>query len=248
VAARARLCAPVGAPLHPAAPLPRHDLRPATTSDLSAVEHERELPPHVLQVARELQRPWALAPPARVRASASSGARCCAATRTGSGGGAGRGRPACCSPPATARSIAPESGVVDGEYLVALDVQAGRRGEAAEARIRMASLVERDWLTATTTRPSTSSTPQAGRVRAMARVLRRHRPGGAPASPGPAAAAALLRDAYLARGLESEDEQLVRRLAFAGNEIGHPDALVARAVAGSHRARRCRPRRAPLVG
>ncbi|MEO8074931.1 MAG: hypothetical protein ABI818_01300, partial [Acidobacteriota bacterium] len=33
-------------------------------------------------------------------------------------------------------AVAAESGVRDGEYLLALDVQAGRRGDASEARIR----------------------------------------------------------------------------------------------------------------
>ena len=48
--------------------------------------------------------------------------------------------------------VGPESGVRDGEFLVALDVMAGRPGEGAEARIRMASTVERSWLTPTHTR------------------------------------------------------------------------------------------------
>src|SRR5450756_426600 len=34
-----------------------------------------------------------------------------------------------------------ESGVRDAEFIVAVDVQAGRRGEAAEATIRMASAI-----------------------------------------------------------------------------------------------------------
>ena len=47
--------------------------------------------------------------------------------------------------------VGPESGVRDGEFLVALDVTAGRPGEGAEARIRMASAVERSWLQPTRT-------------------------------------------------------------------------------------------------
>ena len=57
--------------------------------------------------------------------------------------------------------VSEESGVRGGEYLVALDVQAERRGEAGprtnraagtEARIRMASIVEPEWLSPTATR------------------------------------------------------------------------------------------------
>ena len=42
--------------------------------------------------------------------------------------------------------IGQESGVRDGEFMLALDVQAGPRGERSEARIRIASIVEREWL------------------------------------------------------------------------------------------------------
>jgi ATP-dependent helicase HrpB len=39
-----------------------------------------------------------------------------------------------------------ESGVRDAEFLVAVDVQAGRRGEIGEATIRMASAIDPEWL------------------------------------------------------------------------------------------------------
>lgn len=43
-------------------------------------------------------------------------------------------------------ALAEESGVVDAELFVCVDVDAGRRGERAEALVRQASRVEREWL------------------------------------------------------------------------------------------------------
>jgi ATP-dependent helicase HrpB len=128
--------------------------------------------------------------------------------------------------------VAPESGVRDGEFLVALDVQAGRRGEGAEARIRLASAVERDWLRPTASRVEHVFDPASGTVRAFARdyygeIVLAERPMKA----DPDQSAALLSRAYLERGLTAGDEQLLRRLAFAGL---HADvrALVAQAASG----------------
>ena len=73
--------------------------------------------------------------------------------------------------------VGPESGVRDGEFLVALDVMAGRPGEGTEARIRMASTVDRSWLTPTHTRVDHAFDTDAGRrARHVARLLRRAGP------------------------------------------------------------------------
>ena len=45
--------------------------------------------------------------------------------------------------------IAPESGVRTGEFLVAVDVQASTRPNEVEGRVRLASLIDRAWLTPT---------------------------------------------------------------------------------------------------
>ena len=42
--------------------------------------------------------------------------------------------------------VGPESGVRDGEFLVAIDVTASQTAETSEARIRMAAMVDREWL------------------------------------------------------------------------------------------------------
>jgi ATP-dependent helicase HrpB len=119
--------------------------------------------------------------------------------------------------------IAAESGVQEGEFLVALDVQAATTRESAagrevtEARIRIASLVDRAWLAATARHVVHWFDADSGRVKAARRdmyddlVLAEH-----PIEPEAEAAARVLADAYLARGLRDDDEQIVRRLRFAG--------------------------------
>jgi ATP-dependent helicase HrpB len=153
-------------------------------------------------------------------------------------------------------ALARESGVQDGDFLVALDVQAAtappsgalRGGNAprgnvasagalpaltAEARIRIASLVSRDWLRPTHSELAHWFDPEAGRVKAARRdyydaiVLSEH-----PQAPDPAVAAPLLADAYLARGPREADAQLVRRIAFADLSLDLA-ALVRRAAAAA---------------
>jgi ATP-dependent helicase HrpB len=205
---------------------------PTTTSDLlTAIEAERNLPPHVTRVARELERLSAghsrgldergfrrallTAYPDRVvRRRAPGSPRVLMAS--GHGGVIGR-----------------ESGVRDGDFAIALDVTAAPRGEGAEARIRLASLVDRDWLEATDIRLS-HELDESGMVRALEReyygalvLTERVVP------PDPAAASRILADAYLRRGLSEGDQRLVRRLRFAGVSVP-VESLAATAASGRH--------------
>jgi ATP-dependent helicase HrpB len=123
----------------------------------------------------------------------------------------------------TGATMAPESGVRDGEFLVALDVrhppsnaQSAFRGPQLAA-IRLASRVEREWLTPTASELVHRYDRSSGRVRAAlvdrydALVLSER-----PAAADPEIAARLLADAWLERGPGADDIQLVRRLRFAG--------------------------------
>ena len=101
-----------------------------------------------------------------------------------------------------------------------------------EAKIRIASLVDRAWLTATARHVVHWFDAESGRVKAVRRemyddlVLAEH-----PIEPEAEAAARVLAEAYLARGLRDDDEQVVRRLRFAGRAAAAEDvkALVERA-------------------
>ncbi len=206
--------------------------RATTTSDLlSAIEHERDLPPHVLRTARLLQS--LIDAPAGRSTDESSFRR---ALLAGYPDRVGRRR-APASPRVLLSSghgalVGPESGVRDGEFLVAHDVMAGRPGEGTEARIRMASTVDRSWLAPTETRVDHAFDAGAGVVRAFSRdyydalVLVER-----PASADPQQVERLLVDAYLAQPMSGADQQRLRRLRFAGFT---PDmrALAERAAGG----------------
>ena len=127
----------------------------------------------------------------------------------------------------TGATIGPESGVRDGEFLVALDVSrsppsnphAAMR-DPQLARVRIASVVERDWLAPTASEVVHRFDQESGRVRASvidrydALVLAER-----PAPVDPDIAAQLLADAWLARGPRDQDATLLRRLRFAGQEV-----------------------------
>jgi ATP-dependent helicase HrpB len=121
-----------------------------------------------------------------------------------------------------------ESGVTDAEFVVALDVRgnrepAQRRGsaaDAADARIVLASRVEREWLTTTTSEIVHRYDEATGGVRAArverydALTLAEH-----PVQIDPAAAAPLLAARWFERGPEDADRQLLRRLRFAQLDV-----------------------------
>jgi ATP-dependent helicase HrpB len=205
----------------------------ATSSDLlSAVDQWAMAPPHVHQVARELERICASPDvkagpiteiafrrailagyPDRVAQRWEPGSP---RVRLASGTGAVIGR---------------ESGVHDAEFLVALDV----RGQGGEPRITMASRVEREWLQADRTEFVHAFDEPSGAVRAIAMdmydaLILRERP----ASPDPEEEARILTGAWLARARSESDEQLLRRVRFAGHDIDLP-AVVRTASLGKRR-------------
>src|SRR5439155_20649788 len=120
--------------------------------------------------------------------------------------------------------VASESGVRDGEFLVALDVRALQRTD--DAAIRVASLVEREWLRPTSSDVVHRFDSAAGVVKALvierydALVLaERH------TAPDPEIAAPLLANAWLERGPADGDRQLLRRLRFAGRTLDVEQAV-----------------------
>ena len=220
----------------------RHLLPPrtATTSSdlLSAIDNWSSVPPHVQRVAHQIsnfvprtsnlsesdfQRAILSGYPDRVAQRREPGS---SNVLLASGTGA---------------TVAAESGVRDGEFLVALHVAADPRiargrtqGSAPahvvkrpaevravdDARIRIASRIEREWLMPTRSDVVHQVDADSGKVRAVvvdrydALVLSER-----PAPVDPEIAARLLADAWLARGPGEADARLVRRLRFAGHDV-----------------------------
>jgi ATP-dependent helicase HrpB len=116
----------------------------------------------------------------------------------------------------TGAVIAAESGVRDGEFLVALEV----RQTPSATSVRMASRVEREWLTPTASEIVHRFDPESEKVRAA--VVDRYDAlslAERPVAADPEIAAGLLAGAWLARGPRDEDTRLLRRLRFAGHDV-----------------------------
>jgi ATP-dependent helicase HrpB len=214
--------------------------RGATPCDLlAAIDREDALPPHVARVAREIResaRGGLDGPPAdrisetefrqavlagypdRVaRRRAPTGDRFVLSSGTGA-------------------RLARESGVVSAEFIVAVDVTSGvaRPGPgatpASEALIRLATGIEREWVSPTLTETRHVFDVATGAVRAArvemygALVLSEH-----PVAPDPIEAGPIIADEYVRRGPRESDLSLMRRLAFAGVDATFED--LARAAA-----------------
>jgi len=126
-----------------------------------------------------------------------------------------------------------ESGVREGEFLVALEVTAATRDGVAEARVRMASQVDSAWITPTAVATVHRLDPASGRVKAFevaragALVLNER-----PVAVDPVAAAALLAETWLAGTPRDHDLALLRRLRFAGLDVDLP-GIVQQAAFGA---------------
>lgn len=224
---------------------PRHG---ATTCDLlSSVDRDERLPPHVLRVAHELRdisrrvrgraaatiaeadfrRAVLAAYPDRVaRRRAPRADRFVLSTGTGA-------------------RLARESGVHDAELIVAVDVTAAagtpasvRRNHPdlpAEALIRLATQVEREWLPVCVPEIRHVFDDSTGSVRA-ARVSRYDDLVLAeqPAAADPEVAARMIEEQYIRRGPSEPDAELMRRLRVAGTARSFED-LVRAASPGASR-------------
>ncbi|MEO6237432.1 MAG: ATP-dependent helicase C-terminal domain-containing protein [Vicinamibacterales bacterium] len=217
---------------------------PSTTESdlLSAVDDPQGVPPHVRDVARRLsdlaRHAQADTPHADGTASFLRAIFCGYPDRVARRRAAGAAKFLLAS--GHGAVLGQGSGVRDPEFIVAVDVQAARRGEVAEAIIRMASGIDPAWLRPNRNTPGSSGFTRVvhqfdaanGRVRAFERdyygeivVGERHAKG------DPLIVAQLLAEGYLARGWSDADVQLCRRMRFAGMTV-EPGALLQAAAAG----------------
>lgn len=129
--------------------------------------------------------------------------------------------------------LARTSGVRCGEFLVALDVVAGRRGPGAEALVRQASRVEREWLEPDVTDVVHHFDARSGTVRAIERrlydalVIEERA-----VQPDPALASELLAGALLGLDFSERNRSFMRRCIMAGITIDPPSAF--RAACAGH--------------
>ena len=215
----------------------RHLLPPRTASTasdlLSAIDSWHTVPPHVQRVAEDVARGF----DARDRGPENlSEAQFLRAVLSGYPDRVARrrqpGSPDVLLASGTGATVAPESGVRDGEFLVAIDVSRSAPTNA-EPRIRIASRVEREWLTATASEvvhrfDKPSGTVKAAMLERYDELVLSERPMAA----DPEIAAGLLAEAWLARGPRDEDERLLRRLRFAAQSF-ELDTLVRTASYGA---------------
>jgi ATP-dependent helicase HrpB len=210
--------------------------RHSTSCDLlAAIDPPEQLPPHVLQSARQIRhaardalgsrlvdrsddesfRKAVLAayPDRAARRRAPQSDRLVLSSGTGA-------------------TLARESGVHNAEFLVAVEVTAGSAGEAI---VRLATGIARDWLVSTSRAVMHRWDEASGAVRASAverydgLVVSEH-----PCAPDPDEAARIVGDEYLRRGPTGADLHLLRRLAFAGQET-NLESLVRAAATGQRR-------------
>jgi ATP-dependent helicase HrpB len=224
---------------------------PTTASDLlSRVDHLRDAPPPVRQAAHELAAIARRVVAEKDAAQEWAGGFGASPTRTAPRGDDLLLRAALAAYPdrvarrreprssrfvlasGTGAALGRESGVREGDLIVALDLVAGARGPGSEALIRMASRIERDWILPTRREVVHQFDAGAGAVRAVERAFymdlvlsERH------VAPDSEKTGEILAAAILERGLGEEEEALVHRLRFAGLDAD-PSALVRLACAG----------------
>jgi len=125
-----------------------------------------------------------------------------------------------------------DSVVHDGDLLLAIDVEAGARGPGSEARVRIASRVERDWLPSPDRRVEHRFDPKTKSVRAVEILsLSGIDLDEQPVPADPKVAAPMLVEELLAKGFGTQGAALRARARFAGIMIDERD-IARRACAG----------------
>ena len=115
--------------------------------------------------------------------------------------------------------IAKDSGADNAEWMIALDVTAGRRTATTQALLRLASPIDREWLEPTRAETIHKLDDTTGAVKASeiewyhSLILREH-----PIAPDEERRIDLLAEAWLARDPDDDSRRLLERLAFAGIE------------------------------
>lgn len=195
----------------------------ATSSDLlSAIDDWEKLPGHVQQVARELEQQTRSVSTTFIPSSDERDLTFRKALLTGYPDRVAQRReprsPRVRLASGAGATVSDESGVIDAAFILALDVQASARASDPDARVRLASAVDKDWL-APTSREINVWLDDSGNVRAAdverydALVL-----GERPVKADDERSSGILARAWLARPIPPDDSGLIRRLAFAGIE------------------------------
>jgi ATP-dependent helicase HrpB len=207
----------------------RHYVQPrqhSTSSDLlSALDAWGSVPPHVQRVAREIEKTAAATLGAGTARTLPEADFLRAILAGYPDRVAERREPA--SPrvklaTGSGAVVAPESGVRDGRFLVAIEIVKGPK----DNKIRMASRVDREWLQATAIETVHRFDASTGTVHASlverydALVL-----SDTPTPVDPDEAATLLAKAWLERGPREADLLMTRRLKFAGRDVNLADAV-----------------------
>ncbi|MCC7176757.1 MAG: ATP-dependent helicase HrpB [Acidobacteria bacterium] len=128
-------------------------------------------------------------------------------------------------------AMARESLVVDGDWLVALDLSGGRSAAQAEALVRMAAVVDAEWIEPTERATEHRLDDARGTVAAFEverydRLIVRERS----VAPDPAARAELLARAWLDRTHDERTIQLLARARFARIDLDLPSLATAAAA------------------
>jgi HrpA-like RNA helicase len=126
--------------------------------------------------------------------------------------------------------IGRESGVHDAEWLIALDVTAGRTTGNTEAVIRVASRIEREWLVPTHStvdqRIDDSGAVKAREIDWYGELVLAERQLGSNIN----ATAAVLTAAWMERGPDQQTARLLQRIKFSGLDIDITDFIFAAAA------------------